>query len=181
MVRSFIGIEVGHEVRRRLAAYIETCSSLAPGFRWVPPQNLHLTLQFLDSVDASRVEALAAALGRLSTRAFDTQLGTVGTFGGARRPRVLWLEVRNGADELRSLASEVLQKTCTLGFASEDRPFMPHLTLARSRDPRGTPYGELPEAPALAAWRVAEVVLFRSDLRPSGAVYTALHRLPLSP
>ncbi|HVL81803.1 MAG TPA: RNA 2',3'-cyclic phosphodiesterase [Actinomycetota bacterium] len=151
-----------------------------PGARWTRPDGRHLTLRFLGEVADGRVPDISRALraAASSQRPFAAAFDRVGGFPSLRRPRVLWVGIGPGATEMAALAASVEGELAGLGYDPEDRPFTAHLTLARFREPR--PLGELPavEVPT-DPFRVGEVVLFRSELHPKGARYTALERLPL--
>ncbi len=153
---------------------------MAPEFRWTPPENLHLTVRFVGNVDRPAVEAVAAALAARSQRAFELALGDVGTFRRGRAVRVVWLGLRAGADEAGALAAQVDAECLSVGLAGEDRPFQPHLTLARSRAREGAALPLLPPAPALDAWRADELILYSSRLTRNGAVYEAIGRVALA-
>jgi 2'-5' RNA ligase len=152
------------------------------GLRWVPRDQWHVTLQFLGRVPD--VDALVRALDGVRSRAVVcARLGGAGAFGKARRGTVLWLGVREGADELAALAGAVCDETARVGFAPEDRPFQPHLTLARASTPT-----DLRDAVAALemvgdvgpAWTVDHVVVVESDTRPEGAVHREIARVALA-
>jgi 2'-5' RNA ligase len=149
--------------------------------RWAPGDQWHVTLQFLGRVDdsAALVESLTESLRRVP--AFDVRLGRGGAFPSPGRGSVFWLGVSEGADELGALAGTVATATARLGFAADDRPFRPHLSLARSplaRDLRAL-IAALGDGPAGPPWTVDQVVLVESDTRPEGALHTVRARLTL--
>lgn len=159
---------------------------LLEGLRWSPPQQWHLTLRFLGDVPAADlpllVEALEAACA--AQPSFVLSLAGCGCFPSAERPRVFWLGLRGQVDALERLQARVAKETAPWG-QKDDRPFRPHLTLARIRD--GSPaahqglsrcLSRLPRPPE-DPWTVDGLILYRSQLRTDGAVHTALHRCPL--
>jgi 2'-5' RNA ligase len=106
-----------------------------------------------------------------------------GAFPSGRRARVLWVGVHGDVEPLGAFVIELGRRLGALGFPPEERPFSPHLTVARARDPRGLPglaaaLARCADAPS-ARWPVQEVVLFRSHLSPQGPRYEALSRLHL--
>ena len=169
-----MGIAIPDRQRERLASYIDTCRPLAPAFRWVAPESLHLTLRFLGGVESDRLEALAADLRALRVEPFEVALERLGTFGRGTAVRVVWLGLAAGGDHLNRLAGEVERHCSARGFEPEARPYNPHLTLARSRQRRGDRMPELPPPPELAGWTVTGFRLYRSRLGPGGANYSVL-------
>jgi RNA 2',3'-cyclic 3'-phosphodiesterase len=141
----------------------------------VPADNLHLTLRFLGNVESSGLAALASSLRKVAFEPFELRLGKLGTFGRGKSVRVVWLGPEEGIDSLVDLAREVEARCAELGFAAEERPYHPHLTLARSHDRSGEPAPALPAPPDLQPWAVAGFRLYRS-LRggKAGADYSVI-------
>jgi 2'-5' RNA ligase len=173
-IRAFVAVGIPDPQRERLAGYLEACRAVAPGFRWVAPESLHLTIRFLGGVDPGRLDALAAALRILQVQPFEVGLGGVGTFGRGRAVRVVWLGLTAGGSDLGRLAGEVETRSASLGFEPEARPYNPHLTLARSRQRRGERLPDLPPPPVIPSWTVTRFRLYRSRLGAGGATYTVL-------
>lgn len=146
---------------------------------------MHVTLKFLGDVEEGRVSEIARALGEAlsGTAGGPATLQGVGVFPSAERPRVLWVGVGEGKSLLTRLGDQVENALSGLGFPREDRPFHPHVTLARIHDRRGADearrvlaenYGRL-----FAAFEIREVLLKRSVLAPGGAEHTTLVAIPL--
>jgi 2'-5' RNA ligase len=184
-MRLFAAIDLGPAVEEAVAAAIEQVRATAPDAKWVRPEASHLTLAFIGHRPAEDVARISDALEGASAKHPALQLGLqgAGVFGGSRHPRVLWLRVSGDVEPLASLHTDVEAALTPLGYVLENRAFSPHLTLARSKSPRGDDglaralerLGDVACAPAA----VREVILFKSDLSPKGARYTALHRLAL--
>jgi 2'-5' RNA ligase len=179
-IRAFFGLPVPDAQRDRLEPHLAACAAAAPGFRWTPAANLHLTVRFIGNVERSVVEGIAGRLDELGLPAFDLELGELGTFKRGRLVRVVWLQLRAGAEQARELAAQVEAECVRAGLAPEARPFQPHLTLARARPRDRSTLPALPRIPTeLAPWRVEELVLYRSHLGRAGAVYEPLRRIRL--
>ncbi len=187
--RLFVALEPPEPVRRRLAA-LEADLRRASGraadeIRWVPSENVHLTLQFLGAVPEERVADVEAALGAAASasRALALELKGAGGFPNARRPRVLWAGVAGDVAALAAFVEDLGRRLAPLGFPPEERAFSAHLTLGRARDSRGAPglAGALAHAAGAdgAPWRATEVVLFESHLSPKGPRYEAIARARL--
>jgi RNA 2',3'-cyclic 3'-phosphodiesterase len=186
-LRAFFGLPLPEAQRKQLDAYLAACAATAPEFRWTPASNLHLTIRFIGNVDRSVVEGIANQLAELRLAGiahplvgFDLEMGEVGTFKRGRMVRVVWLQVRVGAEPARELAALVEGECGRAGLAPEARPFEPHLTLARARARDGALLPPLPDPPELPPWRAEELILYSSHLGRTGSVYEPLRRLRLS-
>lgn len=192
-IRAFIAIELPREIRQQLDAIERQIQAQAgeashKAVRWVPASNMHLTLKFLGEVSTSNVESLARMLQKEASQhsAFDLSIGGIGAFPNIHRPRVIWVGSEAPA-ELYTLQKAIDAETRQLGYPAEERPFSPHLTLGRvSQNAHpdevtqvARVLGEI-KIGTLGKVRVDRVHLFRSDLQPSGAVYTSLYNFQLS-
>lgn len=180
-MRLFVAVDVPDAIKDAVERdVVDPLRDVVGGARWSRPEGRHLTLTFLGEVADERIPWISEALADVASRriGFDAAFDALGGFPTVRRPRVLWLGIGEGADELSTLATDVERALEPLGFAGEDRPFRAHYTLARFPKPQvieRLPEVDVPRAP----FRIGEVVLFRSQLHPKGARYTALERLPL--
>jgi 2'-5' RNA ligase len=191
-IRTFIAIELPEDVRQQLDQIEHEIQARAgdmarKAVRWVPASNMHLTLKFLGEVSTGNVQSLARMVqGEAARHApFTFTVGDLGAFPNIRRPRVIWVGAHAPAD-LLTLQKTIEAETRRLGYPAEERPFSPHLTLGRiSQNARPEEVTQV--ARALGEMRVGVIGhvkvdrlhLFRSDLHPSGAVYTPLHSFPL--
>jgi len=157
------------------------------GIRWVPEENLHLTVWFLGEVEESlSAQVLDALRSPLRTRAFRLEISGFGAFPPSGSPRVLWLGVTAGLRELAAAHAEVGSRLQPLGFAPEGRAYSAHLTVARTKSPLGPRERRLLRdtlhgAPAQpGACRVESLTVYRSRTAPKGAVYEPLLRVPLT-
>ncbi len=187
--RLFVALDPPEPVRRRVAALAldlrRTAGRHAEEVRWVPPENVHLTIQFLGAVPEERVGDVEAAIRATAAaaRPLSLELKGAGGFPTARRQRVVWAGVAGDVATLAALAADLGRRLAPLGFAPEERPFSAHLTLGRARDGRGAPglAGALAHAAEAdgTPWRATDVTLFESHLSPKGPRYEALLRAPL--
>ena len=131
--RLFLAIPLPGTLAQDLQA---ACLSLREGsanVRWVAPESMHITLQFLGDVDTDRIGELEEALARVRGPVLDLQLRGLGTFPPGAQPRVVWAGVDGHVDGLRELVGAIGSALEPLGFQGEDRPFRPHVTLGRVR------------------------------------------------
>jgi 2'-5' RNA ligase len=184
-VRAFVAILLDDALRHALADAIEQLRAVARDVAWVTPANLHLTLKFLGAVPETGIDAVIRALteASLDASAFEARIRGLGAFPSAGRPRVLWAGVTDGASQMTDLARRIDAALAALGFAPEDRPFSPHVTLGRVRQPGRNP--ALADALGSAAARefggirVPSASLMQSQLGPRGARYTELAKVTL--
>ncbi len=188
--RLFIAIELPPHILDHISAIQDWLRERVPPrtVRWVAPQGIHLTLKFLGDVPVRQQEALQEALAQAvrGHAPFQLAAGGMGCFPNPRRPRVAWVGVHENPEALQRLRDAVEAQIAPLGYPTEARPFHPHLTLGRvRRDARRSDVQALGTLIAESAlqqretWTVREVTLVRSQLKPSGAVYTPLFHAPL--
>lgn len=178
-------------MKRRLAGARSLVPPL-PGLRWIRESQLHFTLKFLGDIEEERVAAAKAAAS-VAARAVTERSGSAGPFRlgleglGAFPPRgparVLWAGCGEGADALSALAAAVEEAFNAAGFSREERPFSPHLTLARVKDPDtgrrlARALATVPPEP-FGVVSVSSLVLFQSELTPRGAEHSELLRVAI--
>jgi 2'-5' RNA ligase len=188
-VRLFVGVELDDRIREAAAAIAESLKrQLASRVeaRWISAANLHITLWFIGEVDDRRGEQVLDAVGsRFEEPAFDIAIEGLGAFPPSGSPRVFWLGVGSGSENLGRLHAELAVRLGPLGFEPERRAYAAHLTIARVKGvSRAIPYRALrqmlPTIPADAGRsRTTHVTVFRSRLSPKGSNYEALLRIPL--
>ena len=177
-IRLFIAIELPDGLKRAFAGL----RTPIPGARWVPPEQIHLTLAFLGEVEETAVGHLHDELSRIRIPSFKLRPAGTGCFPGRQRARVLWVGLEP-EPHLRDLAAAVQSVLLACGIPQEERPFSPHITLARLKLPAprevglflsGEPKHAFPLVP------VREFILFQSRLSSAGAQHVPLHSFPLT-
>ncbi len=178
----FTGLDLSSEVVRALDALLDRLRPAAR-LKWSPPANLHITTRFIGEWPAERLPDLRAALGGIPRHPpIPIRIRNLGFFPNPHSPRVFWAGVE-AAPDLVTLASETDRALEPLGLVPEGRPFSPHLTLARIKQP--VPLQELREAiaalPSLdfGGFNADRFFLYESRLGPAGSVYTKLAEFPL--
>lgn len=188
-LRCFIAIELPPEIRAELAALLGRLRAGRYSFaRWVNPEGIHLTLKFLGEVPAARLPEITGAISRASRgkSPFSLHLGGLGAFPGWQRPRVVWIGIEGDTAKLIALQQAIETTVSPLGFTTEPRSFTPHLTLARLREIPSAEErqqfaqqvsGAKPSSPL--PFIVKDLALMRSQLAPSGAIYSRLATIEL--
>ena len=189
-IRAFIAIELPSELRQqltRLQAKLKSANQ--PRIKWVNPDGIHLTLKFLGNIPTSDIDRITQAMTEAARQITPFYLETqaLGAFPSLKRVQVVWLGLGGEVDKLKKLQQLVENKLASLGFATEQRPFKPHLTLARLGN----------EVPPVERQRLGELIagtrfetdcnikvdginLMRSQLTRTGAIYSRIGSATLS-
>ena len=185
VIRTFICIEIPQSIKERIHTLQEILRQIDAQISWTKPSNIHLTLKFLGGVEAARIERVKKALERAARGIgpFEVEVSGSGCFPSARSPRVLWVGFSNVHERLQQLYSNIEDELAQKDFEREKRKFSPHLTIGRIR----TPHNAARVAEALIAtgfesetFMATEVILMRSDLKPTGSIYTPQAVIQLS-
>ena len=183
-VRAFVAIDLPAEVQDQIDEVTDCLKSrlVDVPIRWVPASNIHLTIKFLGEVSIANLEVLNGILQAEADRytGFEISIGELGAYPSIHRPRVIWVGIE-APEDLFNLQSGIENETTRLGYPRERRPFSPHLTTGRvSRNASASQVRQIGEVlePCkvgfLGAACITEIHLYRSDLRPTGAVYSRL-------
>lgn len=181
-MRAFLALELSPPTRAALAEAIRLLSTETIHVKWVDPHQTHMTLKFFADLLPARQEDLARAMAEVArtTRPFSYDVRGLGFFASGEKLRVLWCGVQDGAGSLTALQRRIDDVLARKGFPREEKPFKPHLTLGRLREPSREP--QLVQAikarPGFEAGteRPAHLVLFSSTLTPQGPIYKMLAR-----
>ncbi len=183
-IRSFIAIDLSDPARRQIEAFIQELRKSDAQVGWVRTEGIHLTLKFLGNAAPESIEEIKPALARIASQTAPIRIepSGCGAFPTIKSPRVIWVGLLGQIGRLAELVLRVETALVPLGFEPEGRPFNPHLTVGRvkgrlrllalqqillaRRDFTAEPFD------------AAEVVLYKSDLRPDGARYTPLFKAP---
>lgn len=197
MIRAFLAVElpaglkqaiaqVQDQVKGRMAKAVPSDARI----QWVKPDSMHLTLKFLGDIEEAQVEPIRQAFASrvMTVPGFLVEVGSLGVFPDLRMPRVLWVGLSDQPGHTQGLvrlAEEIEAALEALGFSREPRPFNPHLTLARIKE-GGRAVGKALSAGGILEQEVRHgsvpvetVSLMKSDLKPSGPVYTRLWEVSL--
>ncbi len=189
-IRSFIAIELPDEVRQKIGELETRLKSAGQNqVRWVNPNSIHLTLNFLGYTSDDKVPEITVAMEEAvrGIPPFVLEVRDTGVFPSVKRARVAWVGLSGEVDKLLRLQKNLETALKPLGFTPEARAFTPHLTLARVND-RASPderqrFGELVTATRFEAGiiNVDAISLMRSQLRRTGAIYSRLSLVKLKP
>jgi 2'-5' RNA ligase len=184
VIRAFIAIDLSTDIQQRLDDVVQNYKTQLADIpiRWLAASNIHLTLKFLGDVSVSNLKILTEMIQAeiSSHHQFEISVGGSGAFPNIRQPRIIWVGVE-APTELTAIKNGIEATTGRLGYTREERAFSPHLTLGRvSRNITSlevkviTKVLETTRVGFLGATCIEKVHLYRSDLQPSGAVYTQI-------
>ncbi|MEK6223612.1 MAG: RNA 2',3'-cyclic phosphodiesterase [Thermodesulfobacteriales bacterium] len=166
----FIAALIPQDIRTKLTNYINTLKHNIDGVKWEESDKLHVTLKFLGDVDESKVDEISNMLDKLvhSYSPFKLELSDFGGFPDLKYPRVLYVGL-SGNSELSKFHSELDQYLSKIGFEKESRKFIPHITLGRVKKKIN-----IEDRPHIiqSSFQINQIGLIKSELRPSGSVYT---------
>jgi 2'-5' RNA ligase len=186
MSRTFIAVSASAEIRRAAGKLADALRPAAGDVKWVAPENLHWTLQFLGEIDQLEIPAICTAVTTAVKEldSFELEARGAGAFPSADRPRTLWLGAGAGAQAMVALHAAIQKKLDRLGYRGEHRRYVPHITLGRAGR-KGQPRSLVRELAGLAEFEggsmlVDEVTVYASALGPEGPSYDPLARVPLA-
>jgi 2'-5' RNA ligase len=183
-IRAFIALPLPADIQRELSVIQKLLVESQADVKWDASEKFHITLKFLGDVDSAQPPLIAAELqnsiGGLSR--FDLSFTSLGAFPHISRPRVVWIGTQQNEHEQR--IQELVERVCvSFGFTKEDRPFHSHVTLGRVKGERNldrltAKLKSITFKPLIA--RCSEVHIMRSELKPTGSVYSLLNSIPLT-
>lgn len=185
MIRTFLAIELPRGLLSKIEEVQGGLRSSRADVRWVSPENLHLTLKFFGNIDESQIESIVQSIEQevQETPPIFLKAKGMGAFPNLRNPRVIWVGFKEGKEEITSFQRKLEKEFEKIGFPREDRSFHPHLTLGRMRSSKGKEdlikEIERYREEEFGEFQVEKIVLFKSDLRPSGPIYTPLREIRL--
>jgi len=183
-IRTFIAVDIPDSIREKIARLQAKLKEKKANVKWVRPQTIHITLKFLGDVEEERIDEIGEAIERAvkGFQPFTAFVGGAGRFPNDRKPRVLWVGVKKGGNALSELADRIENECAQLGFEKGKRKYSAHLTLGRVRSSKNI--GSVVEAMNSMEFEggffeASEVLIMKSDLKPTGAVYTVLKKIKL--
>jgi 2'-5' RNA ligase len=187
-LRTFLAIDLPSALRSAIGRKEDKVNRELTGVNWVKPGNLHFTLKFLGDTPESKIDEIKNVMEETvkATGPFEITLRGFGVFPDKRSPRTIWTGIEGETMVLEGLAGHIESALVPLGFSKEERSFRPHLTLARiKKDHREMGLaiekaGILFDPFIFGRLLVEQVTLFKSELRPTGSVYTKLWAVPLA-
>ena len=184
-MRLFIAIEIPERIRTAYAALLREFHHIAPHAKWVRAENLHVTLKFLGETSPEKLQQLQDVLAAVhSPEPVRLEFRGLGFFPNEKRPRVFWAGMETSPN-LKTLAADIDQAAHRLGFPLENRPFAPHLTLARFDPPGIAPKLHqairAKSAQSFGSLTASHFHLIESKLKRTGAEYTTVQTVRFAP
>lgn len=182
-MRAFIAIELPQDIKTYLARIQDRLKTAGADVKWVEPKNIHLTLKFLGEIEEEKLNQICAIIKKIAScgNSFDMQISSVGAFPKISYPRVIWIGIEKGSEQIKEIAQNLENSLLSLGFQKENRPFSSHVTIGRLRSSLnkakliqaltelvGNSSANNPE------FTVTKLTLFKSTLTPKGPIYEVL-------
>lgn len=186
-IRSFLAFELPLEIKNIVARVSGELRQSTLNARWVKVDNIHITLVFMGNVETEDIPEMGKGVQDVcqTTHPFDISLKGIGCFPNKHKPRVLWLGLDGDLEQMSTFRDALQKHLAGFGIKEEKRKFKPHLTLGRFRKPKKmdaqqdqalSKHGDV----SSSVCSLDELILFKSDLKPTGAVYTKLEAWPLT-
>ena len=183
MIRTFIAVTIPADIKKRISAYQRQLREYDVHIRWVKPVSMHLTLKFLGDTAPERIPAIADAVKDAAayTPPFSVTVGGCGCFPHIKRPRVIWIGITAGDEQLCRVAADLENSLERIGHKKDNRPYSPHITLGRIKSQRNIQS----LIPAMdqdwqgGTFSVDHITVMKSELNPAGAVHKPLHTIEL--
>lgn len=184
-MRTFVAIELPRELTSQIDQLQTNLRKTKADVSWVKPQNVHITLKFLGEAREEKIEEIYQAVEKsvVGIKSFMVNLQGLGGFPTLKRPRVIWIGVEKGKEILAELYPKVEEEFFKIRFAKENRNFTPHLTIGRVKSLKNLENlaSEINKTTfETEDFKIQEVVVMKSTLLPTGAVYTPLRKVLLS-
>ena len=182
-LRCFIAVEIPEAIRGAIVISIDSLKKSGADVKWVSPENIHITLQFLGDTEEARIPLIKRSLDKilLTYSPFYIKIAGVGCFPDAKRPRVIWVGTEESQPVI-DLHGDIARGMAGLGYQEEERNFTPHLTIGRVKSNRNVKellrkIDEIREV-SFSDFEVRNITLMKSELRPSGPIYHSLAEIP---
>lgn len=179
-IRSFLAVELPPPILAKIGSIQDRLRACRADVRWVKVERIHLTLKFFGNIEEEQIANISSVMeeSAAETSAFPLSIKGLGAFPSTRAPRVIWLGLHGWEENLLPMQREIETGLEAVGFRPEKRPYRPHLTLGRVKSLKGkgglVDLMERETEVNFGPFVVDRIVLFRSDLRPTGPIYTPL-------
>lgn len=172
-----MALEISDEVRSNIMKLEDEIANAGADVKLVDKENLHITLKFLGEIDLGMITKVMESLRTVKADAFTLEVEGAGAFPGARMPRILWVGVGGGRENVINVAQQLESALAAIGFP-KDREFMPHITVGRVKSIRNnstlTGIVQGNKETRFGSSRVTRIVLKKSVLMPSGPIYSEI-------
>lgn len=180
-IRTFIAIEPDPDSKERILKFISDLKrQTRADVRWTNKENLHFTLKFIGEISPQRMAKVIDILHLIQEihNPFYVSVSGVGFFPDRFRPRIIWVGVREGKEQMINLAKDIEERLESEGFSREKREFTAHLTIGRIRSPSFSPNHIITQEFAdrdICRFTADRIILYKSDLQASGPIYSVIN------
>lgn len=179
-IRCFIAIPIAQEIKEELISLQEQLKKAEAQVKWVKPDSIHLTLKFMGNVPRNKIISVTKIIKEIAHKKewFEISLDTLGAFPSIKKPRVIWVGLRDPQKRMKQLAQELDRRLFSIGLPKEEKEFVPHLTLGRVKklDNRDKLVEIMSSLKVVFAGKmlVTKINLMKSQLTPAGPIYSVI-------
>lgn len=176
-MRTFIAIDIPKELKEKIYNAFNNERERIKGIKWVEKENLHITLKFLGEIKEEKIKEIERILDEVSDKfkSFEVSLGELGGFPEFKNPRVLWIGV-SPYEKIEEIFKFIEDRAEKVSIEREGRKFHPHITVARVKEKKRISFEKKKFDDK---FKVNRIVLFKSDLRKEGPIYTQIKEVKL--
>lgn len=184
-IRSFIAVSIPEQIKSEIGRFQEHLKRTGADVKWVRPESMHITLRFLGNLSPEEIELAGEAVCVVAEKFSPVQVEIkgFGSFPERKRPRVIWAGLTRGEDELKEIFQSLEQELISRGLGEADRGFAGHLTIGRVKTGKKLEYLleylNKESERSFGIFEAKTICLFQSQLKPQGAIYTALRQAVL--
>ena len=183
-IRSFISFDISSgEILKKIQDVQEKLVETEADLKVVKPKNIHITMRFLGEISSETIEKVIEQIEEIKSQSFDIEFKGIGTFPNIKYPRVIWIGIKKGSNELKEIYTQLEPRLNKIGFNPDKKGFSPHLTIARLRSSRNrktlTDILRHLEFLEIGIIRAEILKLKKSTLTPSGPIYSTIHEVNL--
>jgi RNA 2',3'-cyclic 3'-phosphodiesterase len=179
-MRAFLAIEITDDIKKYLKTIIKFAAMHVDGVKWVKETGQHITLKFFGEIEDEKAKQIKESILYIEKKhtPFVVTIKGIDAFPDRRRARVIIVTLENGIDNIKNIFNDIEESVLALNIEKEKRPFTPHITLGRMKIPAPLPDKAIKDIERIS-FVAGSVVLFKSTLRPEGALYTPVWELKL--
>ncbi|MEW5766128.1 MAG: RNA 2',3'-cyclic phosphodiesterase [bacterium] len=185
-IRCFIAIPITPEIKEELISVQERLKKAVAKVKWVEPDSIHLTLKFMGNIPRNNLKSVTKIIQETAQRKewFEISLDALGAFPSLKKPRIVWVGIKDPRERLKQLAQELDRRLFSIGVPKEDKEFVSHITLGRVKEiDNRDKLAEIMSSLKVVSIKmpVTKINLMKSQLTPAGPIYSVISTAHIPP